>query len=193
MPGFEARFEEEKTLALLAAPLSSRGRLYFDPPATLLRRVELPNPHAVLVRDHFVRISTPRDVAAPGPATTDAAGGWTVETIDLSHRDDVRPLVESMLWIFSGDLAQIESVYAIDYQVLRPGESGRWRLRLAPRDAPLSHLIRSVSISGRGHDADRLEVEESSGDRTTMRILDADTGRRFAPGEIERLFESARP
>src|SRR5262249_34114382 len=51
MPGFEARFEEEKTLALLAAPLKSRGRLYFAPPATLLRRVEAPDPHDILIRE----------------------------------------------------------------------------------------------------------------------------------------------
>ncbi|MEZ4280892.1 MAG: outer membrane lipoprotein carrier protein LolA [Myxococcota bacterium] len=191
LPGFEARFEEEKTLALLAAPLSTRGRLYFDPPSTLLRRVEAPNPHDILIRDHVVRISTPKDVGSPESAAAEAAGERTVETIDLTHRDEVRPLVESMLWIFSGDLAQLESVYTIDYRVTAPAASGRWQLRLAPRAAPLSHLIRSLSISGRGHGADRLEVEEISGDRTTTRILEADSQRRFAPGEIERLFESA--
>lgn len=176
MPGFEARFEEEKTLALLAAPLASRGRLYFAPPNTLLRRVESPNAHDILIRDHVVRIATPE------------AERRRVETIDLAHRADVRPLVESMLWIFSGDLAQLESIYAIDYRVVPPATSGAWVLRLAPRRPPLSQLIRELAISGHGHGADRLEILESGGDRTTTRILDANPARRFADGEIERLF-----
>lgn len=189
MPGFEARFEEEKTLALLAAPLMSRGRLFFSPPGTLLRRVERPNPHDILIDDHVVRIATPQSAdagtGAPGGASPRAR---RIETIDLARRADVRPLVESMLWIFSGDLAELESVYAIDYRVLEPVASGRWQLRLAPRREPLSRLIRELAIFGHRHGADRLEITETSGDRTTTRILDANPARRFAEGELERLF-----
>jgi len=193
MPGFEARFEEQKTLALLAAPLTSRGRLFFEPPGTLLRRVETPNPHDILIRDHVVRISTPRDPASPTQGAVAAPGARSVETIDLAHRDDVRPLVESMLWVFSGDLAQLESIYAIDYQVLAPEASGRWQLRLVPRAAALSRLIREIAISGRGQGADLLEITETTGDRTTTRILESDPERRFAAGEIEKLFGLERP
>ncbi|MBY0398977.1 hypothetical protein K2X89_01695 [Myxococcota bacterium] len=199
MPGFEARFEEEKTLALLAAPLASRGRLYFAPPATLLRRVESPNPHDILIREHVVRIATPqasgagqggRASGSPRDSRSGAsvAGARRVETIDLARRADVRPLVESMLWIFSGDLVQLESIYAIDYRVLGPGTRGGWTLRLAPRSAPLSQLIRELAITGHGHGADRLVITETSGDRTSTRILDANPARRFADGELERLF-----
>lgn len=189
LPGFEARFEEEKTLALLAAPLRSRGRLYFAPPATLLRRVDAPNPHDILIREHVVRIATPRSGASD--SLSDPAR--EVQTIDLARRADVRPLVESMLWIFSGDLAQLEATYQIDYQALAPSASGRWQLRLSPRSEPLSRLIRELAISGRGQVADGLEVTETSGDRTTTRILDANSQRRFAAGEIEKLFGIEAP
>ncbi|MBK7948122.1 MAG: outer membrane lipoprotein carrier protein LolA [Deltaproteobacteria bacterium] len=189
MPGFEARFEEEKTLALLAAPLTSRGRLFFAPPGTLLRRVETPNPHDILIDDHVVRIATPASAeAGAGAPGGSSPTGRRVETIDLARRADVRPLVESMLWIFSGDLGELASVYAIDYQVLAPASSGRWQLRLEPRREPLSRLIRELAISGHHHGADRLEITETSGDRTTTRILDANPARRFAEGELERLF-----
>src|SRR5689334_3239312 len=40
MPGLEARFREEKRIALLARPLTSEGRLFFTHPGLLLRRVE---------------------------------------------------------------------------------------------------------------------------------------------------------
>lgn len=193
LSGVEARFEEEKTLALLAAPLTSRGRLYFDPPATLLRRVDAPNPHDILVRNHVVRISTPVDVEAPGAPKGSAAGVRAVETIDLTHRDDVRPLVESLIWIFSGDIERIESVYEVEYRISTPDGDASWHLRLVPRAEPLSRLIQSISISGHGQGVDRLEVVEVSGDRTMTRIVGADTERRFAPGEIDRLFEAVRP
>ncbi len=98
-----------------------------------------------------------------------------------------------MLWIFSGDLAQLEAIYQIDYQALAPSASGRWQLRLSPRSEPLSRLIRELAISGRGQVADGLEVTETSGDRTTTRILDANSQRRFAAGEIEKLFGIEAP
>jgi hypothetical protein len=193
MPGFEARFEEKKTLALLAVPLTSRGRLFFAPPGTLLRRVETPNPHDILIREHVVRISTPRDPASQPEGSHGASEAHVVETIDLAHRDDVRPLVESMLWIFSGDFAQLQSIYALDYRVLAPEASGGWQLRLVPRAAPLSRLIRELVISGRGLGADRLEILETTGDRTATRIFEANPDRRFAAGEIEKLFGLERP
>jgi hypothetical protein len=193
MTGFEARFEEEKRLALLAAPLRSRGRLYFSPPSTLLRRVEAPNPHDILIHDHVVRIATPRSSAIPGEARGPAETGPKLETIDLEGRDDVRPLVESMVWIFAGDLAAIERIYRIDYQVLTPTGNGGWTLRLAPREASLSRLIRELVISGRGRTVEQLEVIEAGGDRTTTRILDANPTRRFESGEIEAIFGVTAP
>ena len=193
MSGFEARFEEEKRLALLAAPLRSRGRLYFSPPSTLLRRVEAPNPHDILIREHVVRIATPRGSASPGTAPGTVANPRDIETIDLAGRDDVRPLVESMLWIFSGDLEALEAIYRIDYQVLAPPENGRWMLRLAPRQESLSRWIRELAISGRGQAAERLEVTEAAGDRTTTRILEGNHERHFGVGEIEALFGIEAP
>jgi len=193
MSGFEARFEEEKRLALLAAPLRSRGRLYFSPPSTLLRRVEAPNPHDILIHDHVVRIATPRSSASPGAAQGPAETTPHLETIDLAGRDDVRPLVESMLWIFSGDLAALEKIYRIDYQVLAPAANGGWKLRLAPREASLARLIRELVISGRGRTAEQLEVTEAGGDRTATRILDANHERRFGSGEIEAIFGVKAP
>jgi len=186
--GLEARFEEEKHLGLLAVPLRSRGRLYFAPPATLLRRVESPNPQDVLVVNDQVRI---RD-----------SGGE--QTLDLASRDEVRPLVESMLWIFNGDLDSLERTYHVDYA---RGEaeggtgdrddadaddgtsaSGRWRVTLVPRSEPLSQLISALEVRGRGRVADALELRETGGDRTITRILDVDPMRRFDADERRALF-----
>lgn len=188
MPGFEARFEEEKTLALLAVPLKSRGRIYFSPPSTLLRRVESPDPHDILIREQVVRIARRSAKATTGASEPLAAPARDVETIDLAQRADVRPLVESMVWLFAGDLARLESVYRIDYHPVAPPASGRWQLELVPRAEPLSRLVRALRVAGRGHAAETLVVTEATGDETTTRILEADAARRFAPGELDALF-----
>ena len=186
--GLEARFEEEKYLALLAVPLRSSGRLYFEPPSTLLRRVEEPRPQDVLVANHHVRISD----------------GEGVQTIDLASRAEVRPLVESMIWIFTGDLESLETTYRVDYQRFDPaveedqgqgdrngdaiGAGERWEVRLVPRDAPLSQLVSELRVSGRGREADTMELTETSGDRTLTRIIDPNPQRQFDSMERREFF-----
>ena len=179
MPGLEARFEEEKSMALLARPLRSRGRLYFAPPSTLLRRVEAPRAQDILIAQDRVEI-------------IDESGR---QTIDLATRSEVRPLVESMLWIFTGNLSALERVYVIDFQRLEDDATGvgRWQLRLVPRDAPLSQLVAELRVRGRGLAAETLELEETSGDRTVTRIFEADPTRRFDAGEAQALFGAASP
>jgi hypothetical protein len=202
MSGLEARYEEEKFLSLLAVPLRSSGRLYFAPPASLLRRVEAPSRQDILIRANQIRISSggsrgddnrlgPGSGAAPAPE---------VQTIDLAARGGIRPLVESMIWIFTGDRASLESVYDIDYQRFSSevGEeadqaeagdsSSHWQVRLTPKAVPLSNLIRELRVRGRGFGADKMELVETSGDRTVTQILDADPRREFSAVERLELF-----
>ena len=176
MTGLEARFEEEKYLALLAAPLRSSGRLFFAPPSSLLRRVEKPRPQDILVAGNQIRIS-------------DESGE---QRIDLDVRGEVRPLVESMIWIFTGDLESLERIYRVDYQVLEGanGEEDRWQVRLMPRMSPLSDLVRELRVSGRDRAADTLELIETTGDRTVTHILDVNRQRQFTAAERREFFAS---
>jgi hypothetical protein len=194
MPGLEARFEEEKFLALLAAPLRSQGRLYFAPPATLLRRVEAPSRQDILIRANQVRFSS------AGSGDGNGNGDSTVQTIDLAGRDGIRPLVESMIWIFTGDRDSLERVYDVEYERFSgeaaqdvgrsaAGSSSKhWQVRLTPKAAPLSNLIRELRVRGIGRGADTMELVETSGDRTVTHILDADSGRTFSREERLALF-----
>ncbi len=175
--GLEARFEEEKFLALLAAPLRSKGRLYFSPPATLLRRVEAPRAQDILVTGNRVRISD----------------GTEEQTIDLAARSEVRPLVKSMIWIFTGDLDSLERVYTVDYQTITKGNAVRWQVRLIPKQAPLSQLVRELRVAGTGSAADTLELVETSGDRTITRFFEVNARRRFEPAERRALFDEPAP
>lgn len=177
MTGLEARFEEEKFLAMLAAPLRSSGRLYFWPPSTLLRRVEAPSPQEILVTEDRVRISD----------------GKKVQSIDLAARSEVRPLVESMIWIFTGNRESLERVYEVDYQSAVGGRAASWQVRLIPKQGPLSQLVSELRVAGSGPVADTLELLETSGDRTHTRIFDVDPRRRFDPAERRALFGESAP
>lgn len=191
MSGLEARFEEEKFLALLAVPLRSSGRLYFSPPSTLLRRVETPRRQDILIQADVVRISS-------GGSDGDD-GAPAVQRIDLAARGGIRPLVESMIWIFTGDRESLERVYHVDYERTVEGEkagdlglasTNRWQVRLTPKAPPLSDLLRELRVHGRGPGADMMELVETSGDRTVTHILDADPQRNFSSTERRELFGS---
>jgi len=107
-----------------------------------------------------------------------------------------------MIWIFTGDRAALERVYDVEYERFS-GEGGQagigrgaaagsssrpWQLRLTPRAAPLSKLIRELRVRGIGRGADTMELIETSGDRTVTRLLDAHPDRTFTPAERLELF-----
>jgi hypothetical protein len=181
MPGFEARFEENKTLSLLAVPLRSEGRLFYSPSQNaqrLLRRVESPNAQDILISDNAIRIRE----------------GGREEVIDLNARAEVRPLVESLLWIFSGDREALEAAFVVDFETSAVESAAPrtaeipWRLLLEPRNESLRALIDRLEISGSGLGADRITVFESGGDRSVMRVFEANRNRHFSEAEESNLF-----
>lgn len=170
MPGLEARFREEKHLALLAKPLESRGRLYFTHPGLLLRRVEAPQPSEVIITGDSVRIR-------------DASGE---QALDLRARKDLRPFVESLTWILAGNRKALEGAYAVSFQA--ESASAPWQLSLKPKVAPLSRLIAHIRITGHGYAVEQIEVLETNGDKAITHILEANPKRSFDAAERAKLF-----
>jgi len=169
MPGLEARFVEEKRLGLLAKPLESRGRLFFAKPSYLLRKVEAPTPSEVRITADSLRVKN-----ADGE-----------QTLDLRSRPDLRPFVESLTWLLSGNRKALANVYGIAFE---PGAVGAWRVTLTPKGEPISKLIQHIRIAGRGLAVSQIEVRETSGDETVTRIVEANPERRFDAAELRRLF-----
>lgn len=100
MPGLEARFVEEKTLAMLAAPLESRGTLYYAPPGYMLRRIDEPRRSEVLVTPDRLVVTE---------------GGAVVQQFDLNARSEVSTFVESFVWILAGDIEKLRSAYELRF------------------------------------------------------------------------------
>jgi outer membrane lipoprotein-sorting protein len=175
MPGLEARFREEKHMALLAKPLESRGVLFFTHPGLLLRRVESPRASEVIISADSVRLR-------------DASGE---QALDLRTRKDLRPFVESLTWILAGNRKALDSVYAVSFQP--ESASAAWQLTLKPKVEPLSRLIAHIRITGRGYAVAQIEVGETNGDKTITHILEANPKRSFDAAERAKLFGVGAP
>lgn len=176
MTGLEARFEEDKHLALLAMPLQSKGRLYFHRPDAkgpgyLARHVESPEPATVLITPTELRMQN-RD---------------GVEVIDLKRSDKVRNFITSLVHVFAGDEVALTKVYTVVFTPTDKDPAG-WTLTLTPRDKPLNQMLKSLCLVGEGEAVVRIELHEPNGDRTITRIVAADPARAFDADAKKRLF-----
>ncbi|HZN38203.1 MAG TPA: outer membrane lipoprotein carrier protein LolA [Planctomycetota bacterium] len=174
--GLEARFEEDKHLALLALPLQSKGRLYFfrpdrTQPGYLARIVESPEPSSVLITPTELRLQN-RD---------------GTEVVDLKRSDKVRNFITSLVRVFAGDEATLTKSYTIQFAHAENNATG-WKLTLMPRDKPLNQMLKSLTLTGEGEAVVQIEVQEPNGDRTVTRIVAADPARKFDAAEQKRLF-----
>jgi len=173
MEGLQARFEEDKFLALLAAPLSCRGTLYYLKPGHLTRIVEAPEPSTLCISPDTLRM-------------TDSQG---VETIDLRVSADLRAFVHSLLQVLSGDESALRAAYEVGFEA----REGTWSLTLAPREPPLTAMLTSLQLSGSGHTVTQIVVIDPQGDRTVTRVTSADVERRFTKDELWSIFGIREP
>ncbi len=166
--GVRAEFREEKTLALLEAPLVSEGTLYFIPPSRLARITTRPGASALAIDGKRM-------------SYTDEAGA---SDVDLAGNRVARTIVENFVVLFAGDLAALRERYHVEFQ----GEKLRWRMQLTPKAAPLSQFIAGVELRGVGPALEAMTIREADGDQTLTRFLRVETDTRFTPEELARLF-----
>jgi len=166
--GVTAEFVEEKHIALLSAPLSSRGWIYFAPPDALLRITTQPSDTRLLISRDDVRYR-------------DDAGA---DRFDITANSVARQFVENFLVLFTGDLERLGERYDIESHF----DDQRWRLGLRPLRTPFDRLVESVALVGRGDVLESIEMIEKDGDRTVTRIVEMNRQRVFSREELERMF-----
>ena len=170
MPGLQAKFREEKRIALLAAPLVSEGTLHFAPPAQLARLTTSPAPSRLVVDGSSLVFG-------------DEQGA---ESIDLDANPMARLYVDSFLEILAGNRDALEKVWKIE---LAPGSTlDAWTLVLTPGAAPIARIFRALTLKGRGSVVEWLKLVETSGDETLTTFSDVDAKHRYSDAELARLF-----
>ena len=168
--GVVAEFREVKELALLSAPLESRGVLHFVPPDRMVRRTLEPVPSELVVDGSRVVF---RDGAGAGGAPA-----------DLSADPSARQFVDNVTTIFRGDLAALRERYEVAFEADGP----RWRLALTPRDPVVRHFVASLALEGEGEGLRQMVLVERDGDRTTTRFERVDADHVHTAEELRALF-----
>lgn len=175
LQGLQARFTETKTIALLKAPLVSRGVLYYLAPGHLVRVVETPSPSTVRI----------------GPERLEVRDASGAQQFDLRARPDIKTFVESFVHVMAGHHDALASTYTLEF---RPAvaDDAPWTLVLTPRRAPLSELIDRLEVTGRGYEIATIRVLERKGDRTEIQVTAVDASRTFSADEKRSIFGLAQ-
>lgn len=169
MPGLFARYKEEKTMALLVAPLRSEGTLHFVRPHRLARHQTGPSKASVVVDGDTLRFGDDHGERA----------------IDLAQNPVVRLFVETFARVLAGDEKALEAIYTVQFT---PGPGRTWALRLAPKDPRMARLVESIELRGKETALQSMVIAEVGGDRTVTTFFDVDTRRTYSKRERDRLF-----
>ncbi|MEX2207949.1 MAG: outer membrane lipoprotein carrier protein LolA [Myxococcota bacterium] len=166
--GVVAEFREVKLLALLDAPLETRGTLYFVPPDKLARVTRSPAETRLLLTGDRMRFE-------------DEAGA---SDVDLSANPVARQFAKNLIVLWRGDRAALEAVYTLDFSA----EGALWKLALTPRGAPLDRFITHIRLGGDGPKILDMDLLESDGDRTHTVFEKTEVDHAFGPDEEQAIF-----
>ena len=143
-------FIQEKHLRALPQPLTSHGQFALSRDHGLLWLLQQP------IRQDY-RI-TPEGIARR------SENGWqAVDPQGGSARQN-----QLFLAVLSGDTQALQR----DFQLELSGEATAWRLQLTPRSALLKQIFADINIQG-GETVTQIELHETQGDRTLIRLLDS--------------------
>lgn len=145
-----ARFVETKYLAMLQAPLESRGELQFVAPDRLVKRTLAPRPETLTVAGDMLTIER----------------GGRNTTIPLSNFPELAAFIESLRGTLAGNRQALEQYYRLNLA----GRAEQWTLTLEPRDARMASAISNVRIDGEREQLRRVEIRHADGDRSVMTI-----------------------
>lgn len=173
MPGLSAKFREEKTMALLAAPLINEGVIYFASPGRLARHTTAPVKSSVIIDGERMTFGDSRGVDA----------------VSFEQNPVLGLFVTSFVKIFAGDKEALAKMYAME---LRGDPAGAWALKLRPQISPMDQVIAGIELVGDGLVVKSMTVDEVGGDRSVTTFTEVNTARRFTDAELKELFKVAR-
>ena len=148
----QARFVERKYLKALKAPLELSGTLSYSRPDRLEKRTLKPKLETLVVEGDKLTIENPA----------------RKERRELKLRDYpvLWGFVESIRSTLGGNIKSLERFYRLELE----GEAANWQLFLVPLDRKMNEVISLVRIDGSQARIKTIEVQETRGDRSVMKI-----------------------
>jgi len=153
VPASRTRFVETRHLAMLTQPLELRGSLSYERPHRLVKHVETPFDELLTVDGEALSLVNKTK--------------GEKRSLSLREQPALGALVESVRATLAGDRAQLERHYRVQFS----GRRDAWRLHLVPRTTAVRAHVESITVSGAAARPQRIEVLESSGDRSVMTIV----------------------
>ena len=149
-PAVEVAFTEKKFSSLLSAPVVSSGKLVYRRPDIVEKNIETPRKESyrfageelVMTRDGKER------------------------RIPLSSQPLLGAFAASLRGVLGGDIDLLRKHYELSLQ----GDEPSWRLDMTPIDEQTRRYVQRVTVSGRAGRVGQIEVRESSGDHSVLRV-----------------------
>ena len=167
--GLVSDFLEEKRLSLVAVPLVSEGRIYYQKqPRQLARHTVKPNKTSVLLTGNVVQFGDHK----------------RTETISLDAQPAVRVLVDTFASVLAGDLAALTKLAKVTHEA--PPKSA-WRIHIVPKDAKLLRIVRSMSFEGKEAELSKMDMVDGHGDVTATTFKNTRFGK-LSPAQAKSAF-----
>lgn len=149
-PAAEVAFTEKKFSNLLSAPVVSAGKLVYRRPDIVEKNIETPRKESyrftgeelVMTRDGKER------------------------RIPLSSQPLLAAFAASLRGVLGGDIVLLQKHYELSLQ----GDEPSWRLDMTPIDEQTRRYVQRVTVSGRAGRVGQIEVRESSGDHSVLKV-----------------------
>ncbi len=143
-------FVQEKYLRSLAMPLSSRGQFVLSKQLGLLWKVRQPFAQTYRIDAQGVSLL--------------ADNVWQIQPgQNVAARQS-----RLFLAVLQGDRSVLEADFTLQLQ----GNAQQWQLQLLPKAVFLQQIFKVIEIHG-GALVERIELHETQGDRTVMRMLNS--------------------
>lgn len=150
----QARFVERKYLKVLKQPLELSGTLSYTRPGRIEKRTLKPKPETLSVADDTLTLDNPARKEH--------------RVLKLQDYPVLWGFVESIRATLGGDLKALQRFYRVELE----GNADRWRLFLAPSDRKMGDVISLIRIEGSHARVDTIEMQETRGDRSVMKIYE---------------------
>ncbi len=145
-----AHFSEKKSITMLEAPVESSGELFYTAPDHLEKRTLTPKAESMIL-DH---------------GTLMIERGRQRHQLQLRDYPELAAFIDSIRGTLAGDRQALERNYRLSLQ----GTVESWALQLQPLDEKMLAAVKRIRIAGRGATVHSIEITQTDGDSSLMRI-----------------------
>lgn len=148
----QGRFEQQKKITVLPAPLVSSGRFS-------LQQGEFIEWQLLAPVQQTIRLT-------PGGITLEAVGKPAGQLGDAMPAQGAETLTRVFMAVVSGEWQTLRDYF----EVAASGTPEQWQLLLTPRSPGLAAYIREITIRG-GEFTEQLDIAEANGDSTRITLV----------------------